>query len=183
MNQPIIHGRSRNEPDEDPTPVRRRTGQYLLVALLVGCAVAAVVFLLYPGLVDFRCAPLLIHSVRDAEIPLPGSCSEATGAPSDSVAGYLENDRTERALLLKKWIVCGDPGQVSRLQFTLARDPRWLPGYVPDSYQFRRTVVIIAHSKPASEASHVVAVVCLLPWRKYISQIGGQCDAKFSVWR
>jgi hypothetical protein len=28
-----------------------------------------------------------------------------------------------------------------------------------------------------------VAEVCLMPWRKYISQIVGQCDGKFTVWK
>jgi hypothetical protein len=51
------------------------------------------------------------------------------------------------------------------------------------AYQFRRTVIILPYAQPVPKGSSVVAEVCLMPWRKYISQIVGQCNGKFTVWK
>ena len=76
--------------------------------------------------------------------PLLAGCAERTDSPSDDVAEYLENDRKERGLHFEKWIECETPIQASETRFALERNRGWLPGYVPGSYQFRRTVVLIS---------------------------------------
>jgi len=62
-------------------------------------------------------------------------------------------------------------------------DDHWLPSYVPGTYEFRRTVIIVPYRQPAPQGSPVIAEICLMPWRRYVSQIIGQCDGKYSVWR
>jgi hypothetical protein len=67
--------------------------------------------------------------------------------------------------------------------FDFVRDSRWLPSYVPQTYEFRRTVIILPYSRVTAGPSSVVAMVCLMPMRKYVSLIAGQCDGKFAVWK
>ena len=92
---------------------------------------------------------------------------------------YLEKERVGRNLIFKEWIRCeGVPAG----GFAFADDPRWLPSDVPGTYQFRRTVIIVAYARPIPQGSEVVAEVCVMPWRKYLRQIMGECDGKFAVW-
>jgi hypothetical protein len=62
-------------------------------------------------------------------------------------------------------------------------DSHWLPSYVPGTYQFRRTVIIVPYAQPTPQRSPVIAEVCLMPWGKYFSQLAGQCNGKYKVWR
>ena len=62
-------------------------------------------------------------------------------------------------------------------------DPRWLPSYVPGAYQFRRTIIVVPIGPATPQRSHIVAEVCLMPWRKYLSQVVGVCKGKYAVWK
>lgn len=110
-------------------------------------------------------------------------CFQVTEVPPDNMVKYLENERNRRGLVFKKWITCKTASQTATPSFALEQDPRWLPSYVPGTCQFRRTVVILPHARPVPEGSPVVAEVCLMPRRRYVSEIAGQCDGKFSVWK
>jgi len=93
---------------------------------------------------------------------------------------YLERERFARNLIFKEWIACRG---VPVAGFTFADDPRWLPSYVPGTFQFRRMVIIVPYARPVPQGSEVVAEVCVMPWRKYLRQIVGEYKGKFSVWK
>jgi len=154
----------------------------LLVLLGVTSASALVVFIFFPSVSDLKCVALLTHSESDEPIPLPANCLQTAEVPVDSVVKDLENERHRRGLIFKQWITCKTPDQPANL-FAFEHDARWLPSYAPESYQFRRTVVVLRNAVPAPQGSSVVAEVALMPWRMYFSQVAGQCDGKFSVWR
>jgi hypothetical protein len=155
----------------------------LLGLLVVAGALALTVFIFFPTLPDPKCAALLAQSESDVTIPLPGNCIQTKEVLPDNMVKYLENERKRRGLIFKQWITCKTPDQTANPRFPFERDPRWLPSYVPGTYQFRRTVVILPYALPVPQGSPVVAEVCLMPWRRYVSQIAGQCDGKFSVWK
>ena len=151
--------------------------------LIASCLLVIFLWSSYPVLLHPRCAPLLVRSGRDVTISLPADCVQTAQVPSDNMTTYFENERNRRGLILKSWVVCQTPSRAPTREFTFTRDSRWLPSYVPDTYQFRRTVIILPYAQPVPEGSSVVAEVCLMPWRRYISQIAGECDGKFSVWK
>jgi hypothetical protein len=153
----------------------------LLGLLVVTGVLALILFIFFPSLPDPKCVGLLARTESDVVIPLPANCTQATDVPPDDMVKYLENERNTRGLIFKKWITCKTPTPTPG--FAFERDPRWLPSYVPRTYQFRRTVIILPYAQPVPEGSSVVAEVCLMPWRKYVSQIAGQCDGKFTVWK
>ena len=155
----------------------------LLVLLGVTGALALVVFIFFPSLSDLRCVALLAHSESEEIIPLPANCLQTAEVPVDSVVKYLEDERHRHGLIFKRWITCKAPDQPANLGFAFEHDARWLPSYVPGTYQFRRTVVVLRNAVSVSQGSSVVAEVALMPWRMYLSQVAGQCDGKFSVWR
>jgi hypothetical protein len=155
----------------------------LLVLLVVAGVLALIVFAFFPTLPDPMCAALLAHPESDVTIPLPVNCIQTTDVAIDNMVKYLESERKRRGLIFKQWITCKTPSQTANPSFPFERDPRWLPSYVPGTYQFRRTVVMLPYALPVPQGSPVVAEVCLMPWRKYVSQITGQCDGKFSVWK
>jgi hypothetical protein len=124
-------------------------------------------------------APLLTRS-EAASIPVPANCALTQNVASDEMERYLERERFAGNLIFKEWITCqGAP--VAGFRF--ADDPRWLPSYVPGTFQFRRTVIIVAAAPPSPEGSRVAAAVCVMPWRQYLRQIAGQYRGKFSVWK
>jgi len=155
----------------------------LLGLLVVAGVLALILFICFPSLPDPKCAALLAHPENDVTIPLPANCIQTTKASADNMVKYLENERNRRGLIFKKWVICKTPSQTATPGFAFERDPRWLPSYVPGTYQFRRTVIILPHALPVPEGSPVVAEVCLMPRRRYVSQIAGQCDGKFAVWK
>ena len=155
----------------------------LLGLLVVTGVLALILFIFLPSLPDPKCVGLLARTESDVVIPLPANCTQATDVPTDDMVKYLENERNKRGLIFKKWITCKTPSQTPTPDFAFEGDPRWLPSYVPRTYQFRRTVILLPYAQPVPEGSSVVAEVCLMPWRKYVSQIAGQCDGKFTVWK
>jgi hypothetical protein len=155
----------------------------LLGMLVVAGVLALILFIFFPSLPDPKCTAFLVRPESDADIPLPANCILTTDVPPDDLVKYLKNERNRRGLIFKKWITCKTPNQTPTPGFAFERDPRWLPSYVPGTYQFRRTVIILPYAQPVPEGSSVVAEVCLMPWRKYVSQIAGQCDGKFTVWK
>jgi len=154
----------------------------LVVLLVVAGVLALIVFVFFPTLPDPMCAAILAHPESDVTIPLPSNCIQTADVAIDNMVKYLESERKRRGLIFKQWITCKTPSQTANPSFPFERDPRWLPSYVPGTYQFRRTVVIPAYARPVPQGSPVLADVCLMPLRRYVSQIAGQCDGKFSVW-
>jgi hypothetical protein len=126
----------------------------LLGGLLIVGVLAIVLLILFPSLPDPTCAALLLRSASD----VPNG----------------------RRLVFKEWITCTE---VPAGGFVFMNDPHWLPSYVPGTYQFRRTVMIIPYAQPTPQGSPIIAEVCLMPWRKYVPQLAGQCDGRYKVWR
>ena len=144
--------------------------------------VPALALLILTSLLWFLRSPsaaLLTRSDAVA-IPVPPNCALTRNVAPDDMEKYLERERLARNLIFKEWIACqGIP--VSG--FTFADDPRWLPSYVPGTFQFRRTVIIVAYAQPIPQGPEVVAEVCVMPWRTYLRQIALGYDGKFSVWK
>ena len=152
----------------------------LLGGLLIVGMLAVVLLILFPSLPDPTCAALLVRSESDVPIPLPASCVRSRDVAADNMVKYLEKERNGRGLIFKEWITCAE---VPAGGFAFMNDPHWLPSYVPGTYQFRRTVIIVSYAQPTPQGSPVIAEVCLMPCRRYVSQLAGQCDGKYSVWR
>lgn len=149
-------------------------GLVVLFVLVIG------VLILFPSLPDPTCASLIVRSEKEVTIPLPANCARVSAADPDTMAKYLEDERNRRGLTFSQWIICNEAPTGG---FAFMDDPLWLPSYVPGTYQYRRTVVIVPYAQPIPKGSQVVGEVCLMPWRKYIRQIAGQCNGKFSVWK
>jgi hypothetical protein len=154
----------------------------LLGGLLIVGVLAVVPLILFPSLPDPTCAALLVRSESDVPILLPANCVRSRGvtAYNMDMVKYLEKERNGRGLVFKEWITCTE---VPAGGFAFMNDPHWLPSYVPGTYQFRRTVIIVPYAQPTPQGPPVIAEVCLMPWRKYVSQLAGQCDDKYKVWR
>jgi hypothetical protein len=161
-----------------PTKLRRFLGWLLIAGALV-----VILFIVFPHLPDPTCAALLVRSEGDVAIPLPANCVRVSGVPVDNMVKYLEKERNNRRLIFKEWITCKTASQTPASGFAFEEDQRWLPSYIPGTYQFRRTVIILPYGQDIPHGSPVAAEVSLMPWRRYISQIIGQCDGKFSVWK
>lgn len=138
---------------------------------------ALVIFSLW---LDATCVAWMVHSEGEPQIPLPAGCSRVASVEPDSMVRHLEDERNRRGLLSLQWITCKEPPK-ERLNFT--NDPHWLPSYVPGTYQYRRTVIIVPYAQPIPEGSPIVGEICLMPWKKYIRQIAGECTGKYSVWK
>jgi len=152
---------------------------YLLAGFLL-CVLGMAALIIFPSLPDPTCLSLIVRSEQDALILLPANCSRNRSMDSDSMVKYLEDERNRRGLLFRQWIICNGTPESS---FGFMNDPRWLPSYVPGTYQYRRTVIIVPYAQPIPEGSPVIAEVCLMPWRNYIRQIAGECTGKYSVWK
>ncbi len=150
-----------------------------LWSLLIAGAVAVAILVLLALQLHPSCLPLLTRS-EEAVISLPENCAVTPNVASDEMVKYLEKERIGRGLVFKQWITCQD---LPRRGLAFLNDSHWLPSYVPSTYQLRRTVIIVPYAHPIPHGSPVVAEVCLMPWRRYIRQIAGQCNGKFSVWK
>jgi hypothetical protein len=153
---------------------------YFLLGLLILCVLILGVPILFPSLPDPACAALLARSEKEVPIDLPANCARIANVGSDDIVKYLEKERNTYRLVPEGWITCRE---VPAGGFVFMNDPHWLPSYVPGQYQFRRTVIIVPYAPPAPQGSPVVAEVCVMPWGKYLREIAGQCDGKFSVWK
>jgi hypothetical protein len=145
-------------------------------------AVPALAFLVATSLLLFLhspSAPLLTRS-EAVSIPVPANCALTRNVAPDDLEKYLDRERLARNLIFKEWIRC--PG-IPVAGFRWADDPRWLPSYVPGTFQFRRTVIIVPYARPIPQRSEVVAEVCVMPWRQYLRQIAGSDNGKFSIWQ
>jgi hypothetical protein len=165
---------------EHPGPKPRRFFGWLLLSVVL---IAIIVVYFYLPSADPRCITLLAHPDGDVAIPLPVNCMLTTDTPADQVVKYLENERKQRGLVFKAWISCKPSNQTQTTEFAFTHDPHWLSSYVPGAYQFRRTVILSRSAPPTAQESAVAGEVCLMPKRRYVSQIAGQCDGKFSVWK
>jgi hypothetical protein len=154
----------------------------LLAWLLVGAVLILIFWIFFPlWPPDPRCAVLAVLPEEDAAIPIPTNCTQSIEAPGDEMTSYLEKERQQRGLIFKKWITCRSSSQMPNLVLNFEHDKRWLASYKPLSCQFRRTVVVLPYAQPIPEGSPVIAEICLMPRRKYILQIAGECNGKFAV--
>jgi hypothetical protein len=167
---------------EHPRPKGHRFLGWFLAGV-VPIAILLVYYLYSADPADPRCLTLLAHPDSEVVIPLPVNCILTTDAPADQMVKYLENERKQRGLVFKAWITCKSSNQIHATEFAFTHDPRWLPSYVPGTHQFRQTVIISGYAPPTPQESAVAGEVCLMPKRRYVSQIAGQCDGKFAVWK
>jgi hypothetical protein len=151
--------------------------------LLVAAVLVLGIWIFVPAIFDPHCAALLMHSVSEVQISLPEQCTMATDVPADDMVRYLEAERVKGGLVFKAWVVCNVPAEAPKLQFAFEQDSHWLGSYVPGIDQFRRTAIVVPYARPIPSGSRIAAEVCLMPWRKYASQIAGQCHTKFAVWK
>jgi hypothetical protein len=153
---------------------------HLIGAILIVGSLALAILVLFPSVQATTYAAMLVRSDRDAPIALPANCSRSEAAVADDMVSYLEKEQNSRGLIFKEWIVCREipPGG-----FAFVNDPRWLPSYVPGTYQFRRTVIIVPVGPATPQGSPVFAEICRMPWRKYFSQVVGGLDGKYAVWK
>jgi hypothetical protein len=149
------------------------------VRTLLAAGVVVVLLVVFALLLSPSCLPLFTRA-GEAVILIPENCALTPTVPSDEMVKYLDKERIERGLVFKEWITCRD---FPERGFEFMDNPHWLPSYVPATYQFRRTVIVVPYARPVPQGSPVVAEVCLMPWRKYIRQISGQSNGKFSVWK
>jgi hypothetical protein len=149
-------------------------------AVLATIVLALLVLVLFPSLPDPTCASLMVRALPDTLIALPADCGRSRSVIPDAMVSYLERERISRGLSPHGWITCTE---VPANGFAFMNDSRWLPSYVPGTYQFRRTVIIVPYTDSAPKGSPVMAEVSRVPWGRYIRQIAGQCTGKYSVWR
>jgi hypothetical protein len=145
-------------------------------------AVLVLVFIMVSLLLLFLRSPsaLLLTESEAVSIPVPPNCALTRDVAPDAMEKYLARERSTRNLIFKEWITCQG---VPVAGLTWADDPRWLPSYMPGTFQFRRVVILVPHAQPIPEGSEVVAEVCVLPWRQYLRQIAWEYNGKFSVWK
>jgi len=155
--------------------------QALAEVLAFVVTAAGLFFLLSCSPADPRCTQVLAHPDSEVDIPLPASCELITNAPTDQTTKYLEAERKRRGLDFKAWIRCKQSAGADPRELAFTHDRRWLPSYVPGSYQFRQTVIIAGNARIGAQFTGIVGEVCLMPRKMYISQISGQCDGKFAV--
>lgn len=152
-----------------------------LAAGFIGlCFLALGALILLPSLPDPTCTALLERSLGGVAIPLPANCVLVPNAAPDDMVKYLDHERSSRGLVFRQWITCE---MVPAGGFAFMNDPHWLPSYVPGTYQYRRTVIIVPYAHSLHQESPVVGEICLLPWRRYIRQVAGQCDVKYAIWK
>jgi hypothetical protein len=148
--------------------------------LLLGAILTITVFLFTPR-VESGCSSLLEQ--RDAPMFLPTDCTITERAPTGDTLGRLEAERSKRGLSHQGWIECASPLGAREWIRAMEADRRWLPSYVPGTYQWRRTIVVWGGGSRNSVGPRVVAEVCVMPRWRYIQQIRGECDGKFAVWK
>jgi hypothetical protein len=148
--------------------------------LLLGAILTIAVFP-FPPFVERGCSSLLEQ--RDAPMFLPTDCTLTEKAPTGDALGRLEAERRKRGLSHQSWIECASAVGAQEWVRAMEADRRWLPSYVPGTYQWRRTIVVLAGRSANSVGPQVVAEVCGMPRWPYIQQIRGECDGKFAVWK
>jgi len=150
--------------------------------LLLGALLAITMFLFMPWpFIERGCSFLLEQ--RDAPLFLATDCTLTEKAPIGDALGRFEADRRKRGLGHQNWIACASAVGAQEWLRAMEADRRWLPSYVPGTYQWRRTVVVLAGRFANSAGPQVIAEVCGMPRWPYIQQIRGECDGKFAVWK
>jgi len=162
--------------------VRSRSTRFLVWFMGTGVFITVLLVICWFRLGP-QCAALLANSRSDVAIPLPPDCAQTNQVKADEMVAYFDRERIKRGLAFKAWVVCSTNGQTALSRFGFDQDSRWLPSYAPNTFQFRRSVVILPFAQPVPKGSPVIAALCVVSWRKYISQVAGQCDGKFSIWK
>jgi hypothetical protein len=148
--------------------------------LLLGAILTIAVFQCTPR-VERACSSLLEQ--RDASMFLPTDCTLTERAPTGDALGRLQAERSKRGLRHQSWIECASALGAQEWVRAMEADRRWLPSYVPGTYQWRRSVVVLGGRSRNSVGPQVIAEVCVMPRWRYIRQIRGECDGKFAVWK
>lgn len=148
--------------------------------LLLG-ALLTIAVLLFPPFVERGCSSLLEQ--REAPMFLPTDCTLTAKASNGDALGRFEAERRKRGLSHQGWIECASAVGAQEWVRAMETDLRWFPSYVPGTYQWRRTIVVLDGRSLNSAGPQVIAEVCVTPRRRYLQQIRGECDGKFAVWK
>jgi hypothetical protein len=152
--------------------------------LLVLGIVSAMIWIFFPALLEPSCAMLLFQSGEHVAIHLPSNCAERADLPIDATISYFEQERKSRGLVQHSWILCDGPLQPATEKITATLGRQWLATYKPSAFQYRRMVIIFPFAQPMpTGSSRIVGEICLVPWRHYVSQIAGECNGKFAIWK
>jgi hypothetical protein len=136
---------------------------------------------LFPAFVEPGCSSLLEQ--RDAPMFLPTDCTLTRKAPTGDALGRFEAERRKHGLSQQGWIECRSAVGAEEWVRAMEADRRWFPSYVPGTYQWRRTIVVLGGHSLNSVGPQVIAEICVMPRRRYLQQIRGECDGKFAVWK
>jgi hypothetical protein len=148
--------------------------------LLLGAILTMAVFL-FPPFVERDCSSLLEQ--RDVPMFLPTDCTLTAKASAGEALGRFEAERRKRGLNHQGWIECASAVGAQEWVRAIEADRRWFPSYVPGTYQWRRTIVVLGGRSRNSVGPQVIAEVCVMTRRRYLQQIRGECDGKFAVWK
>ena len=148
--------------------------------LLLGAILTIAVFLSTPR-VEWACSSLLEQG--DTPMFLPTDCTLTERAPTGDALGRLQAERSKRGLRHQSWIECASPLGAQEWVRAMEADRRWLPSYVPGTYQWRRTIVVLGGRSRNLAGPQFIAEVCVMPRWPYIRQIRAECDGKFAVWK
>jgi hypothetical protein len=129
-----------------------RIAWILIVGAILGIGIV------YLGFPERACWSLLGEGV--APIPLPVDCTVTGRPPTGQSLGSFEEERRVRGLNHQSWIACAGTQEWVR---AISTDRRWLPSYVPGTYQWRRTVIVLARAPSDSAGPQAIAEICLVP--------------------
>ena len=160
---------------------KKRIGQGRIGWFRLAGAILPITLILVVFLVERPCVSLL--AAGEPPIMLPKDCALKDKAPTGQSFEHLEAERLQRGLKRQGWIECASSASARAWLSSLETDHRWLPSYVPGTYEWRRTVIVVGGSPSSTAGAQVIAEVCVIPWWRYTQQIRGQCDKKFAVWK
>lgn len=167
--------------DRAPENAKRRRAHRRIVWIPLVSVLVAITVILFRLEYAPECAALLAPG--EAPMLLPANCRERARPAADEWKKYFDSERNKRGLKHQAWISCASISDAQAWVKTIDGDGRWLPSYVPGTYQWRRIVILLPYGTRGSAGSDVIAEVCSVPWTRYIRQISGECNGKFSVWK
>jgi len=144
-------------------------------------AILAVTLIVVVFPIERSCVSLL--AAGEPPMMLPKDCTLERIPPSEQRFENLEAERLQRGLKREGWIECAPTANARAWLNSLETDRRWLPSYVPGAYEWRRTVIVVGGGPASATGTQVIGEVCLMPWRRYIQLIRGECGGKFAVWK
>jgi hypothetical protein len=128
------------------------------------------------------CGAIILHSFTLERIPLPRNCSLTQSRPDAEREVLSQLEYWTRDLGHRRWIVC--QGQPEAAPLNPLANGGWMPTYVSGGYQFRRTLIRSAFNRSTPNGGKSLeGAVGLVPWSRYLGQIAGHCNDKFSGWK